>query len=136
MAYSRMGLQLREADETFHAHESYYTMSKDEEFTVQIIENVPEYGEDVVRSHLPHSSWEVISVCLDPRLFGQAAARPRRYFVCWKKGSVDTNPNIKIEDVIMALRTYPVIDPIKYFWQNLGPTNLSDAQDQGFMFKR
>ena len=129
VGFSLMGQLLREQDASYQAHESHYEMTKKEEFDVQFIENVPEYPIESVHRHLPPDTWEVRSVILDPRLFGQKAARPRKYFLCWRKAVVQWDESLDLMEIIKCLRTCPVIDPINYFWKKLPPTNLSMSQD-------
>lgn len=129
VAYARMGKQLRETDPSYEAHQNHYVMTKSESFDVQIIENVPEYSEEIVRRNLPARTWEVRSVVLDPRLFGQKASRPRRYFICWRRAAVTWDSPLTLEEVIKTLRTCPVMDPLQYFWKKLPAASLSEAQD-------
>lgn len=132
MAYSLIGKRLKERDPSYLAHTNYFRMTDSEDFDVQILENVPEYSEEVVKFNLKHcttKSWEVRSCVLDPRLFGQNVARPRRYFICWRPDKVEWVAPFSFEDVVMALRSCPTIDPLKYFWKKLPPSTLSPAQD-------
>lgn len=80
MAYSLMGKKLQEMDISYLSHQSHYNMVRKEDFDVQILENVPEYSESVVKQHLKPETWGLVSAVLDPRLFGQKTSRPRRYF--------------------------------------------------------
>ena len=129
VAYSTMGKQLQEMDISYMAHQSHYKMVHKEQFDVQILENVPEYSEDVVKQNLKPQTWGMVSAVLDPRLFGQKTSRPRRYFICWKKDRVEWTSPYSMEAIINALRTCPVIDPLSYFWKKLPPTILSESQE-------
>ena len=131
VAYSKMGKRLGEGDASFAAHESHYEMIDDdaEEFDVAIIENVPEYTEETVKKRLKPHKWGMDSEVLDPRLFGQRASRPRRYFICWRRSKVEWDAPWSMQEVLLALRTCPTMDPLKYFWKSLPPSVLSASQD-------
>ena len=131
VAYSKMGKRLEEDDESFAAHESHYEMIDDdeEEFDVALIENVPEYTEKTVKKRLQPHKWGMVSEVLDPRLFGQRASRPRRYFICWRRSRVEWDAPFSMQEVLEALRTCPTMDPLKYFWKSLPPSVLSASQE-------
>ncbi len=129
VAYSLMGKKLHEMDVSYMSHRSHYRMVENEEVDVELLENVPEYSESVVKQNLKPSTWGMVSAVLDPRLFGQKTSRPRRYFICWRKDRVEWTSPHSMETIISALRTCPVMDPLSYFWKKLPPTILSESQE-------
>ena len=124
-----MGKKLQEMDISYLSHQSHYNMVRKEDFDVQILENVPEYSESVVKQHLKPETWGLVSAVLDPRLFGQKTSRPRRYFICWRRDRVEWISPYSMEDIINALRTCPVLDPLSYFWMKLPLIILSESQE-------
>ena len=127
-----MGLQRRERDPSYMCHQSFYAMTVQEGFAVQVLENVPEYCESLVKQNLP-ASWSVRSEVVDPRLFGQPASRPRRYLIAYDAELLEWNPEISMKSVLKALRAVPVMDPMKYFWQAVPRAILTPSQDFGVL---
>lgn len=120
---------MQESDATYEAHENHFAMLNNEEFDVSLLENVPEYTKKIVTKHLKPNTWDMVDAVLDPRLHGQKVSRPRRYFICWRKSTVQWVSPHSMDDILKALRTCPNMDPLKYFWKDLPPTVLSASQE-------
>ncbi|CAK9049338.1 PABC domain-containing protein [Durusdinium trenchii] len=103
-----MGKRLQEQDIAFATHEQYY-----KEYTkcndLLILENVPEYKEKLVASHLG-PSWAMDSTRLDPRIFGMGVSRPRVYIICWRKNVLKWAADFRLDEFVRALAAKPVSD--------------------------
>ena len=96
-------------------------------YDVFLIENVPEYKEEIPARELgPEFSTK--SVVLDPRVFGLPTARSRRYVIAWRKSAVHWRTEVKLEEVLEALTAHLVADAGIFFWQDHPEANLSAAQ--------
>ncbi|CAJ1387014.1 unnamed protein product [Effrenium voratum] len=122
-----MGKGEEENDASYTAHRSYYTMLKNQSFDIGILENVPEYQEAVVKANLP--GWSVKSKVIDPRLFGQGASRPRRYFLVWNPKTVEWNTEINMDELLSCLLCHPSLTAESYFWMDKPASKLTLSQD-------
>ena len=129
VAFSKMGRGAGEMDPSYQAHTAYYELVEDEDHDACLVENVPEYGQEHATKNLS-KDWEARSEVVDPRLFGQGCARPRRYIVLWNNKTVQWRHDIHLEDVLNCLRAHPRLSAKDYFWMSL-PTQqtLPAGQD-------
>lgn len=132
-----MGLGLQQADASWAAHEKYYEMAiskgGDDGFDILVLENVPEYSEEIVRNKvnkLAPGKYDIISEVIDPRHFGQPTARPRRYFLITKRKTVSWAPDADIKAFMKSLQTCPRMDALAYWWMQKPPGLLSLSQEQ------
>ena len=127
VSFSAMGKRLQEQDIAFATHEQYY-----KEYTkcndLLILENVPEYKEKLVASHLG-PSWAMDSTRLDPRIFGMGVSRPRVYIICWRKNVLKWTADFRLEEFVRALAAKPVLTAGNYFWQKIPETTLTAAEE-------
>lgn len=72
--FSNMGNKEREFGPSWQTHSSYYDNMKKSKIPVLIIENVCEYEEQLVQKCLGRG-WKLVSIRVDPRSLGMAAAR-------------------------------------------------------------
>lgn len=111
-----MGKGLRTKDKTYATHTMHYELVEQEGHDLAIIENVAEYSEEHAKHGLPED-WVSESVVVDPRLFGQGTARTRRYIVLYRKGSVQQNGGISIQEVLECLKAQPTLGAMDYYWK-------------------
>ena len=127
VSFSAMGKRLQEQDIAFATHEQYY-----KEYTkcndLLILENVPEYKEKLVASHLG-PSWAMDSTRLDPRIFGMGVSRPRVYIICWRKNVLKWTADFRLDEFVRALAAKPVLTAGNYFWQKIPETTLTAAEE-------
>ena len=129
MAFSKMGLGAGEMDPSYLAHEGFYNLMEDEDHDACLVENVPEYGQQHATKNLS-THWEARSEVVDPRLFGQGCARPRRYIILWNTKTVQWRSDIHLEDVLNCLRAHPQLSARNYFWMSMPtPQTLPRGQD-------
>ncbi|CAK9064150.1 unnamed protein product [Durusdinium trenchii] len=83
--FSRMGRRTGTDDPRFVTHSSYYDSMK-QISDIMIIENVPEYSEEIARQHLV--GWSTESVVVDPRVLGVPASRARLYILAFNEATV------------------------------------------------
>ncbi|CAK9034396.1 PABC domain-containing protein [Durusdinium trenchii] len=131
VSFSAMGKRLQEQDIAFATHEQYY-----KEYTkcndLLILENVPEYKEKLVASHLG-PSWAMDSTRLDPRIFGMGVSRPRVYIICWRKNVLKWTADFRLDEFVWALAAKPVLTAGNYFWQKIPETTLTAAEERNLM---
>ena len=92
-----------------------------------LIENVPEYKQELVQSQLP-DDWSTRGCVIDPRQFGLPAARARVYIIAWRNSKVAWRPDINLEDIIEALTASVIKDASIFFWKSCPQSHLSTAQ--------
>lgn len=80
-----MGRRTGTDDPRFVTHSSYYDSMK-QISDIMIIENVPEYSEEIARQHLV--GWSTESVVVDPRVLGVPASRARLYILAFNEATV------------------------------------------------
>ena len=129
MAFSKMGRGEGENDPSYQAHKAFYDVVEEEDHDAGLVENVPEYSQEHATKNLS-KYWGSQSEVVDPRLFGQGCARPRRYIILWNKKTVQWRNGIHLHDVLNCLRAHPKISARKYFWMLLpSPQALPPGQD-------
>ena len=96
-------------------------------FNIFLIENVPQYAEEIVIAELG-DEYSTKTCVIDPRLFGLPTARSRRYIIAWRKAVVTWISDIKLEDVIEALTAHVVAEAGIFWWMDCPKSNLTEAQ--------
>ena len=69
-----MGKRLQEEGPSYPVHKAFYKSMKKSKHQVVVIENVPEYKDELVKQCLG-SSWTVMTTRVDPRSLGFGSAR-------------------------------------------------------------
>ena len=121
-----MGPGKRENGKSFETHTSYYR-SAATLCQVLVIENVPEYGRQVIQDQLG-PMWSIKTMVIDPRIFGVCVARSRQYAICWKSEEVTWRQDVSLEKIIELLTSTAEATAISCFWQDLPKSSLTDAQ--------
>lgn len=120
-----MGKKTGTADPRFKCHKEYYKKIK---FThsAMLIENVPEYGEEIILQSLG-DEWSVKSLVIDPRVLGIPAARSRLYALAWRHSKVTWRPDVSLESIVEAMTSQVVADASIFHWRDIPQDNLSPA---------
>lgn len=127
MSFSKMGKQRRQADPVFSTHRAFYKEIP-RTADVMLVENVPEYGTEVARDHLP-KHWDFRSVTIDPRHLGVPAGRTRIWILAWDTKRVQWREGgISIEEVMHILGARAVGKAGDFFWRKLPAAVLTHAQ--------
>ncbi|CAK8986477.1 PABC domain-containing protein [Durusdinium trenchii] len=122
-----MGKQRRQADPVFSTHRAFYKEIP-RTADVMLVENVPEYGTEVARDHLP-KHWDFRSVTIDPRHLGVPAGRTRIWILAWDTKRVQWREGgISIEEVMHILGARAVGKAGDFFWRKLPAAVLTHAQ--------
>jgi len=69
-----MGKRMQEQGPSYPVHKAFYDAIKKSDHEVVLIENVPEYKEQIVAEELG-PGWTLVSTRVDPRSLGFASAR-------------------------------------------------------------
>lgn len=121
-----MGLRAKERGPSAAVHKAYYSNMDCSSCLILVIENVPEYEERVVRASLS-KHWTLVSVRIDPRILGLAAARARVFIIAYRNDKLRWVSPFSLASMVGCLSSRVVLKAKDYFWMNLPPAVLSDA---------
>lgn len=122
-----MGKQQRERAVVFRTHKAFYAEIP-AIHDVVLIENVPEYGVTVAKTHLP-PHWSFRHVTIDPRLFGIAAGRTRIFILAWNSKTVKwSQDHLTLECIIDALGARTIGGAGDFFWMKKPTSVLTHSQ--------
>ena len=124
-----MGKEQHEGDITWQTREKFYEMLEEEQVDAALVENVPEYLEKHARGQLSEK-WQVLSEVVDPRLFGQGAARPRRYMIVYRTDRVAWVSGMDLKEILTCFMSTPTLKAGDYFWKKLPPMTLTPSQEK------
>ncbi|CAK9071611.1 unnamed protein product [Durusdinium trenchii] len=121
-----MGRRKKTADPSFATHVSFFeNIAVDQD--CNIIENVTEYDEQIVKDALP--AFSVTAVKVDPRVFGLGVARARIYIIAIRRSKLRWKPGFCLEDFMDSVTAQVTLQSTDYFWKKLPPQNLSRSDD-------
>lgn len=124
--FSMMGRRKKTADPSFATHVSFFeNIAVDQD--CNIIENVTEYDEQIVKDALP--AFSVTAVKVDPRVFGLGVARARIYIIAIRRSKLRWKPGFCLEDFMDSVTAQVTLQSTDYFWKKLPPQNLSRSDD-------
>lgn len=127
IAWSMMGRRRKTADPAFQTHTAFYdNFAVDED--LNIIENVTEYGHEIVETALG-PAFAVKFVKLDPRVLGMGASRARVFIVAIRRSKLRWKKGFSLTDFIDALTSQVVLHSGDYWWQNLPVAKLSPSDE-------
>lgn len=95
---------------------------------LNIIENVPEYGVDIVRTALG-PCFDIKAVKIDPRILGLGVARSRIYIVAIRKSKLRWKAKFSVGEFMDALTSQVILDCTHYYWRKLPRQNLSQSDE-------
>lgn len=127
-----MGRREREQGAAFQTHRAYFENTAPKQ-DVLIIENVPEYSESLVMTHLQKYCGDVFalhSIRLDPRMLGMGAARARVFMVCYNKKVLRwIDERFTLTDLVKCLASKQLLTAEHYFWAKIPPKILTKSED-------
>lgn len=123
--FSKMGKKTGTSDPRFACHKEYYKKIKITHSAI-LIENVPEYGEEIIRSSLG-KEWSVKALVIDPRVLGIPAARSRLYALAWRHSKVNWRPEVSLESIVEAMTAQVVADASIFHWRDIPQDYLTPA---------
>ena len=126
-----MGLLRGVEDATYPCHSSFYDYHRRHGTSVIIIENVPQYCKDIVLAELPPPDFALQWAILDPRLFGDGAARPRFYGIAFRTKDFAWRAHMSLEKFLGMLLARTQMSAQSYFWMNISKGGLSKNQATG-----
>ena len=122
-----MGKRLQTNAVQFETHEALYE-NVSPEMDIQIVENVPEYSEDVVRSRLP-ADFDMKWMKIDPRILGLPAARARIYYLAWRKSKLQWAKGFSLQEFMDSITSQVKLAASDYWWMDLPRSNLTSSED-------
>jgi hypothetical protein len=124
-----MGKMMGVFDVRYSTHQQFYRMCDDHAYDVLLIENVPEYSVQHVKKRFPCPAYGVAWEKVDPRCFGDGAARARVYILVWKTAKLKWDTALPLREVLLALSARPCMTASSYFWKDLPPSTLSASAE-------
>ncbi|CAL1163039.1 unnamed protein product [Cladocopium goreaui] len=122
--YSPMGNREKEGGAQHVTHKSYYREIKKSKTKICVVENVPEYTEEVVQKELG-GEWMIESARVDPRIFGLPCCRTRVFMICYKWREVRWVAPFTLSSFLGCLRQRVVMTAANYFYKSLPKSILS-----------
>ena len=132
--FSMMGSRRQMDDPNFCTHTAYFenvACTHD----LNIIENVPEYGVDIVRAALG-PRFDIKAVKIDPRILGLGVARSRIYIVAIHKSKLKWKAKFSVGEFMDALTSQVVLGCTDYYWRKLPRQNLSECDEPWLILSR
>ena len=108
----------------FETHTAHFNVQRGLQTDLLVVENVPEYNVQCVRQALG-PAYKVLSIKVDPRAFGQRAARARVYIVAYRRKALKFRDGTSLHGMLSLLRQKPILSISHYFWKKLPPVMLS-----------
>eukprot|EP00435_Cladocopium_sp_Y103_P057440 s810_g19.t1 len=122
-----MGNRLLTNAVQFETHEAMYE-NVTPEVDVQLIENVPEYTDGVVKKRLPED-FDMKSFKIDPRILGLPAARARVYYLTWRKSKLQWAKWFSLQEFIDSITSQVDLTADAYWWMDLPRSRLTCSED-------
>ena len=122
-----MGKRLQTNAVQFETHEALYE-DVSPEVDIQVVENVPEYSEDVVRSRLP-ADFDMKYMKIDPRILGLPAARARIYYLAWRKSKLQWAKWFSLPEFMDSITSQVKLSASDYWWMDLPRRDLTCSED-------
>ena len=125
-----MGARRQTEDLRFQVHEKFYELQKGAELDVDvcILENVPEYGPEIIQARFPKPKYEMQCVRVDPRIFGEGCSRARLYAVVYKTEKFRWDPQMGLAQFLDMLKMRPCMNAQSYFYMSLPESPLTRSQ--------
>ena len=127
VSFSMMGKRLRTDAAQFQTHEALYE-NVSPGMDIQVVENVPEYSEDVVKSRLP-AGFDMKSMKIDPRILGLPAARARIYYLAWRKSKLQWAKGFSLQEFMDSITSQVELGASHYWWMDLPRSKLTRSED-------